>query len=69
MKYEFLIKTNCAACLGIIPAFLRKIEGVKFAEIEEVDSGTGKIRVEYEGKLNREALAQIICKETGYQVV
>jgi copper chaperone CopZ len=66
MRIEYLIKTDCLACLGIIKEVIKKINGVKEAEI---DLETGKVRIDYEGNLNREELAKVVKEKTGYNLV
>ncbi len=68
MRHEFLIKTDCVACLGIIKEFIKKISDVKSVELEDIDSETGRVIIDYEGEFNREELAGIIKEKTGYQV-
>ena len=68
MRHEFIIKTDCAACSGVIKEIIKKIEGVKSTELEEVDSKTDKMIIDYEGELSREELAKIIKEKTGYEV-
>jgi copper chaperone CopZ len=68
MKHEFLIKTDCVACLGIIPEFIKKIPGVKSAELEDIDSETGKVIIDYEGEFDREELVKIVKEKTGYEL-
>jgi len=65
MKYEFLIKTDCLACLGIIPEFIKKIDGVKSVEF---DLNNGRVIINYEGGLSRERIIKIIKEKTGYEV-
>ncbi len=65
MKYEFLIKTDCPACLGIIPEFIKKIDGVKSVEF---DLNNGRVIINYEGGLSRERIIKIIKEKTGYEV-
>ncbi|PIU98682.1 hypothetical protein COS61_00080 [Candidatus Wolfebacteria bacterium CG03_land_8_20_14_0_80_40_12] len=65
MKYEFLIKTDCSACLGIIPEFIKKIDGVKSVEF---DLNNGRVIINYEGGLSRERIIKIIKEKTGYEV-
>jgi copper chaperone CopZ len=67
-RYEFLIKTDCVVCLGVIKEIAKKIDGVKSAELEEVDPETGRITIDYDGRLGREELAKIIEEKTGYEV-
>ncbi|MDP3015228.1 MAG: heavy-metal-associated domain-containing protein [bacterium] len=69
MKYEFLIKTDCVSCLGIVKEFIKKIPGVKSAGLENIDSETGKVIIDYEGELNREELIKTIKEKTGYDVI
>jgi len=66
MKYEYSIKTNCFACLGVIKEIIKKIDGVLSAEL---DSGEEKIFIEYEGKLSREELAGVVKEKTGYDLI
>lgn len=65
MKYDYLIKTDCLACLGIIKEFIKKIPGVLNVEL---DSASGKVIIEYEGELGREELAEAVKKKTGYEL-
>lgn len=69
MRHEFLIKTDCVACLGIIPEFIKKIPGVKSAELKDIDSETGRVNIDYEGEFNRGELAKIIKEKTGYEII
>jgi len=68
MKYEFLIKTDCVACLGVVKEFIKKIPGVKSTEFKDIDSETGRIIIDYEGKFDRGELARVIKEKTGYEV-
>lgn len=65
MKFEYLIKTDCVACLGVIKEFIKKISGVLDVEL---DSATGKIIIEYKGEFSREELAKVIKEKTGYEL-
>ncbi len=65
MKHEFLIKSDCLACLGIVKEVIKKIDGVKEAEI---DLKTGKVIIDYEGDFNREELAGVVKEKTGYNL-
>jgi copper chaperone CopZ len=65
MRFEYSIKTDCLACLGIVKEVIKKIDGVKEAEL---DLKTGKIIIDYGGKLSREELAGIIKEKTGYNL-
>jgi copper chaperone CopZ len=65
MRYDYLIKTDCLACLGIVKEVIKKIDGVKEAEL---DLKTGKVIIDYEGKFNREELAKVVKEKTGYNL-
>ncbi len=64
-KYKYLVKTDCLACLGVFKEIIKKIDGVKEAELDLED---GKVIIEYEGRFTREALAKIIEEKTGYKI-
>ncbi len=73
MKFELFIKTNdsknssqvCWACLGVVKEFIKKIPGVSDVEL---DCSSGKITIDYEGKLSREEWIKIIKEKTGYEL-
>jgi copper chaperone CopZ len=65
MKIDYIIKTDCLACLGVVKEIIKKIDGVKQTEL---DLETGKVMIDYEGKLSREELAKIIKEKTGYEL-
>lgn len=66
MKFHYIIKTDCLACLGIVPEFIKKINGVSSVEL---DLKTGKIIIDYNGEFSREELAKIIKEKTGYELL
>jgi copper chaperone CopZ len=65
MKFEYLIKTDCLACLGVVKEIIKKIDDVKEAEL---DLETGKVIIDYEGGFSREELAKVIKEKTGYEL-
>jgi copper chaperone CopZ len=64
MRHEFLIKTDCLACLGVIGEVIKKIDGVKETKL---DLEAGKVIIEYKGGLSRGELSKILKEKTGYQ--
>lgn len=66
MKFDYMIKTDCFACLGVLKEFIKKIPGVLNVEF---DSVTEKVIIDYEGEFTREELTKIIKEKTGHDLI
>ncbi len=68
MKYKFFLKADCVgcmACLGFFDEFVKQIPGVSDAKL---NSETGEVTVDYEGKLDQKGLMEIIKEKTGFDL-